>query len=165
MYVMHIEKMAPHHDLHRVKELLHTTFEKKDLMASDDPIAPEQLARLASDAYTALHIAIDPSGTYAGFCLSRTKKAPEFAHRMYIQALGVRLSERGKGVGGMLVRAALDWGASQGAEVVTLEVVRENEAALRLYDRLGFQATGEIPDGFRKDGVHHNVVVYHKQLV
>jgi ribosomal protein S18 acetylase RimI-like enzyme len=37
-----------------------------------------------------------------------------------------------------VIAALLDWGAEQGASTVYLQVLADNQAALGLYDRLGF---------------------------
>ncbi|MDX1448755.1 MAG: GNAT family N-acetyltransferase, partial [Acidimicrobiia bacterium] len=50
-------------------------------------------------------------------------------------------AERGKGAGTELTAAMLAWAASQGAERSYLQVVATNEAAIGMYDRLGFTDT------------------------
>ena len=46
---------------------------------------------------------------------------------------------RGQGVGASLTRAGLDWGAAVGARRMLLEVRPDNEPAVTLYRRLGFE--------------------------
>jgi N-acetylglutamate synthase len=46
---------------------------------------------------------------------------------------------RRQGFGTALVSTLLDWGKSQGATLAYLQTEPENEPALRLYDKLGFQ--------------------------
>lgn len=51
---------------------------------------------------------------------------------------------QGRGLGTTAVLAALDWAASRGASSVRLTVNYENHGAKRLYERLGFVATGDF---------------------
>ena len=52
-------------------------------------------------------------------------------------------AERGRGIGALLVRAALDVAADQDAPSVGLWVTEGNDAARAMYQRLGFEFTGE----------------------
>ena len=51
--------------------------------------------------------------------------------------------ERGQGVGAMLTRAVVDLATSQGATSVGLWVTDGNDTARAMYQRLGFEFTGE----------------------
>jgi ribosomal protein S18 acetylase RimI-like enzyme len=50
---------------------------------------------------------------------------------------------RGRGIGRALVDAALAWAASVDAASVELWVTRGNDPAIRLYESMGFEATGD----------------------
>ncbi len=56
-----------------------------------------------------------------------------------IQNVGITLPHRGKGLGQALVLQALHGFRRSGAHRVHLEVTAQNEAAIRLYRRLGFR--------------------------
>jgi [ribosomal protein S18]-alanine N-acetyltransferase len=58
---------------------------------------------------------------------------------------GVRPEARRCGIGGMLLRMALEWGADLHAEKALLEVRASNFAALQFYERRGFQIVGRRP--------------------
>jgi [ribosomal protein S18]-alanine N-acetyltransferase len=58
---------------------------------------------------------------------------------------GVRPEARRCGIGGMLLRMALGWGAELHAEKALLEVRASNFAALQFYERRGFQIVGRRP--------------------
>jgi GNAT superfamily N-acetyltransferase len=60
------------------------------------------------------------------------------ARAWFLDVVYVRPGARGKGLGAALVRAAAEHVRAQGADVLELEVLQSNEAALRLYERLGF---------------------------
>lgn len=59
-----------------------------------------------------------------------------------LHALEVRPSQRRQGVGGHLLRAAANWAADQGAQVLSLVVTRQNAAARALYARAGMAEAG-----------------------
>jgi RimJ/RimL family protein N-acetyltransferase len=56
-----------------------------------------------------------------------------------IGGLWVDPAARRQGLAFAIIGAFLDWGASQGATTAYLQVLGDNTAALRLYDRLGFR--------------------------
>ena len=57
----------------------------------------------------------------------------------------VRPETRRRGVGGTLLRAALDWGAELHAQKALLEVRASNFPALHFYERHGFRVVGRRP--------------------
>ena len=59
----------------------------------------------------------------------------------WIGGLGVVVHERRHGVGEQLMRAVLDEARARRLREVRLEVIRENERAIPLYERLGFERT------------------------
>jgi ribosomal protein S18 acetylase RimI-like enzyme len=55
-------------------------------------------------------------------------------------------AQRGRGLGGRLVDAVVEWAAANGAGTVVLSVKRANAAAIALYERCGFvRTTGGPP--------------------
>jgi len=61
---------------------------------------------------------------------------------IHINNVAVRPEARGRGIGRALVEFAMREGVRRGAASVLLEVRSANQAARRLYDRLGFRQTG-----------------------
>ncbi len=57
---------------------------------------------------------------------------------------------RGRGVGGALVEAAVDWSRQLGAHKVALQVWTHNDAARRLYRRHGFVEEGLLHRHYRR---------------
>lgn len=74
-----------------------------------------------------------------------------------LMAMWVSPTVRGRGVGDRLVGAVERWARNAGAEVVRLAVAQGNEAAAALYQRHGFDRTGEpshlMPDGVRREDI------------
>ncbi len=62
----------------------------------------------------------------------------------WIGGLGVVAAARREGIGETLMRATLDEARGLGIREVRLEVIRENERAIPLYERLGFDVTREL---------------------
>ena len=62
-------------------------------------------------------------------------KADEFV----VSSLAVSPSSRGLGLGTALMRKAEEKARSMGKQTMTLAVIGENEGAIRLYERLGYQ--------------------------
>ena len=73
----------------------------------------------------------------------------------------VRSQARGQGIGASLVRAGLDWAASVGARRMLLEVRRDNESAIALYRRLGFE---EISIRRNYYGAGHDALVMQRGI-
>jgi ribosomal-protein-alanine N-acetyltransferase len=59
--------------------------------------------------------------------------------------LAVRLESRRQGTGALLLQGALDWGRSMQTEKALLEVRASNLAALKFYERFGFEVRGRRP--------------------
>jgi len=60
----------------------------------------------------------------------------------HIVTLAVRESQRRRGLGELLLIAAIELAMAQGQEVITLEVRRSNEAAVSLYGKYGLTRVG-----------------------
>jgi ribosomal-protein-alanine N-acetyltransferase len=73
----------------------------------------------------------------AGFVASRM-----VADELHINNIAVRPEHRRRGLGGALLRGALEGGAKVGARLVILEVRASNHPARALYERHGFRVVG-----------------------
>ena len=62
---------------------------------------------------------------------------------LYVAALEIAPEMQGRGLGTAVMRRVLADAASRGLPV-TLQVLKANEGARRLYERLGFQVTGQV---------------------
>lgn len=72
-----------------------------------------------------------------GFLIARA-----IAHEIEILNFAVDKRLRGRGIGASLLREAFQWGKTQGAQRAFLEVRSSNAAALKFYERHGFQTVG-----------------------
>ena len=72
--------------------------------------------------------------------------------RCRLVCLAVRPSSRGKGVGVRLMQAVIEAERVAGIDVMELEVIRQNTAALKLYQKLGFSVVRELR-GWERDAV------------
>ncbi|WP_312476119.1 GNAT family N-acetyltransferase [Neobacillus sp.] len=57
---------------------------------------------------------------------------------------GIAVDYRGKGVSRLIMEEALKIYSEEGSEVATLEAIKENERAIRLYERFGYQITDSL---------------------
>jgi putative acetyltransferase len=104
----------------------------------------------------------EDEGVVVGLCTVVRKGHREDRHVATL-GIAVRPGRRGQGIGTALMRHAL--AKCDGRfEIVTLAVIAGNEAALRLYRRLGFVERGRLPRTFRRNGVDYDEIIMAKEL-
>ncbi len=77
-----------------------------------------------------------------GFMLCRVKRVPAYMGGVLVGELSdmwITADVRRLGIGDKLSRLALDWLREQGVQSVEIQVLRDNEASWKLYDRMGFK--------------------------
>lgn len=109
---------------------------------------PENVGQVWLDAFkrtlgrfSMVHIA-EVDGKVVGFMLSRVKRVPPQMGGVLVGELSdmwIEAEARRLGIGDRLSRLALDWLRAQGTHSVEIQVLRDNEASWKLYDRMGFQ--------------------------
>ena len=109
----------------------------------NDPEADFQLA-LASPSSTLL-------GGFSGPSLVATVMAGFDGHRGWLYYLAVEAEHRRRGLGSRMVEAAETWLRQLGAPKLQFMVREENAAALRFYERLGFERQSVVTLGRRLD--------------
>jgi ribosomal protein S18 acetylase RimI-like enzyme len=102
------------------------------------PVAVDEAAfRLMAEAYDddldASQVA-SLDGEPVGIC-----KVSVRGRRGWVGGLGVTAPHRNRGIGEALMRRAIDELRARGVRELSLEVLVQNEPALRLYERLGFE--------------------------
>ena len=73
-------------------------------------------------------------------------------HVLEIQGLAVDPAHARRGIGRLLVMAAVKEATSRGARRLTLRVLGSNEGARALYEGCGFTIEGILPEEFHLDG-------------
>ena len=77
-----------------------------------------------------------------GFMLCRLKRVPAYMGGVLVGELSdmwIVAKARRMGIGDKLSRLALEWLREQGAHSVEIQVLKDNEASWKLYDRMGFK--------------------------
>lgn len=95
-------------------------------------------------------------GEIAGFMLCRIKRLPphmsgELAGEL--SDMWIIPAARRLGIGHKLSRLAINWLWEQGAGSVEIQILRDNEASLKLYERMGFQVEYRLVRLFREDDI------------
>lgn len=73
---------------------------------------------------------------------------------------------RGEGIGEELVKHCLANAGGYGFKILQFNaVVKSNTGAIRLYEKLGFERLGVIPEGFcNKNGVYEDIVLFYHRV-
>jgi len=117
------------------------------------------LAELENHGISYCFLARNERGTVVGFCAFW-----RVLDDLHINNVAVAPSFRDAGVGTALLREVLREGARLGARRATLEVRRSNEAARRLYERLGFSLAG-VRRAYYSNPVEDALVLWREDLV
>lgn len=77
-----------------------------------------------------------------GFMLCRLKRVPQYMGGVMVGELSdMWIVERARrlGIGDKLSRLAIEWMREQGAHSIEIQVLRDNQASWKLYERMGFE--------------------------
>jgi ribosomal protein S18 acetylase RimI-like enzyme len=85
-------------------------------------------------------------GTVQAIGLWRRGSTAVFQHRAEIQQIMAHPSARGLGLGKRVVQGLIDHAREAGLEILTLGVRGNNHGAIELYESLGFQECGRMPN-------------------
>lgn len=127
-------------EVKKVDDELVRAFERlvPQLSSSNPPPTERELAAIVTSRSTVLFVARDEAGEIVGSLSLVLFRIPT-GLRAWIEDVVVDESARGKGVGELLNRAAIDHAGKAGAKTVDLTSRPSREAANRLYVRLGFE--------------------------
>ncbi len=106
-----------------------------------------------------VHIAVSVNGVYAGNGEVRIGKL----RKQHVGELGIVLAKefRDEGIGTVLLKTLLDEARTMGLTLVTLNCFENNTRACHVYEKLGFQRAGVIPNAIKwKDGYVGEVKFY-----
>jgi GNAT superfamily N-acetyltransferase len=98
-------------------------------------------------------------GVSAAFGCWRRDPGPIFAHRAQVSKVMAHPDARGLGLGGLIVSSLVGQARTSGIETLRLSARGNNHLAIELYQRLGFQVWGRLPNSIevgdlRFDDVH-----------
>ena len=81
-------------------------------------------------------------GQVAGFMLCRLKRVPAYMGGVLVGELSdmwIIPEARRLGIGDKLSRLAMEWMRAQGAHSIEIQVLKDNDASWKLYERMGFK--------------------------
>jgi len=142
-----------------LSELFRASILPTDYMVREEKVSPERVAAMIENPSVSIFVITD-DGKLAGYCLTHRKKANEFKHRIFIQAIAISPEYRNRGLAQDLLQEVIKDAFKEKAEVVCLEVVSENKDAIRLYERAGMKECGRIPCGFKKNNRCIDTIMY-----
>ena len=132
-----------------------------------DDLTVEKEAQILSEmnqSPTQMMVMCYVDGELAGNSFLRLNTKPRMNHRAI---LGISLYKKywGLGLGKLLMQAVIDTAIQKGVDYLELEVMADNERAIGLYQKLGFETLCRLPDAIRcEDGSSHDLITMRKAL-
>lgn len=102
------------------------------------------------------YVALD-GARVVGWCDVTGSERPTMRHSGTL-GMGLLPEWRGRGVGARLMGAVLDASRRRGFSRIALTVRADNERAIRLYRRMGFEIEGRLRRGMRIDDQFHDLL-------
>ena len=109
------------------------------------------IRKFAGNPGSIMIVAFDEGELIGTGAVSVVSGKTRFAHRREI-AISVRKDYWGKGIGTGIMNVLIDFARKSGAEVLELEVRSDNEAAISLYKKFGFEKIGTNEKFFKING-------------
>ena len=97
----------------------------------------EQFIKRTNDSQTDLMLLAFLNGTFIGNCSFTGVSTSRYRHRATM------------GIGRAMIEKLLEIAKEKGYEQMELEVVADNQRAIRLYESIGFQMYGKLPDNMK----------------
>ncbi|MDH1264230.1 GNAT family N-acetyltransferase [Pseudomonas sp. GD03944] len=97
-------------------------------------------------------VARTPEGEVLGYASYGTWRSIEGFRHTVEHSVYVRSDQRGQGLGPALMQALVARARHAGLHVMVAAIEAENQASIRLHERLGFVTTGQMPQVGRKFG-------------
>ncbi|GAA0487706.1 N-acetyltransferase [Paractinoplanes deccanensis] len=138
------------HDWPAVWPIIHEVITAADTFPYDPAMSPDQARAVWIERPPGrTTVAADTGGGVLGTAKMGPNRAGPGAH-IATASFMVAASARGQGVGTLLCRDALAWARSEGyAGMQFNAVAASNQAAVALYERLGFTVLGTVPGAFQ----------------
>ena len=106
------------------------------------------IRKFAGNPGSIMIVAFDEGELIGTGAVSVVSGKPRFAHRREI-AISVRKDYWGKGIGTGIMNVLMDFAKKSGAEVLELQVRSDNERAIALYEKFGFEKIGTHKNFFK----------------
>ena len=110
----------------------------------------EMVEEMMSDALKAQPDGVfvaEIDGKVVGFTIVMYRDWLNIAYLDYIQ---VKTNQIDKGIGHRLMEKCINWAREKDARIIYTETGKNNERAIKFYQRHGFKITGYIPDYYQK---------------
>lgn len=112
----------------------------------------ESYLRMLAESTTSVMFVAKKDGKIVGNASFNGMLGERMKHRGEF-AVSVLKSEWGQGIGSMLLEAVIDFAKNTAyAEIIALEVRSDNERAVKLYEKYGFEKIGHYKGFFKIDG-------------
>lgn len=112
----------------------------------------QAIEKLLADGHNAIFVA-DAGDRLAGY-ISLYRGAYRRNRHCGEIVIGIRQPFTGQGLGARLFEALIDWARREGLHRLELTVMRPNERAVRLYQKVGFAIEGVRRDSLCIDGAY-----------
>ncbi len=139
--------------------------EAADTYAFDPAISDDALWRYWTPAAPGQGYVATLGGEVSGIFLIKPNQPGPGAH-VANASYAVHQARRGAGIGRQMGEASLKLAAELGFRAMQFNIViASNRAAVRLWQSLGFEIVGTVPEGFRRpDGAYDDFHVMHRSL-
>lgn len=107
-------------------------------------VAPESFAKFIEatnqNEKSGIFLAEDKN-RIVGYIFVQNEKLNRISHRAYI-VMGIHSDSRGQGIGKALFTHVMDWAKGVNLHRLDLTVIAKNDAAVALYQKMGFEIEG-----------------------
>ena len=146
-----------------------TSLETKFLVREPEEITltlerEKEFIRKQNDSNEDLMLVGFLDGQYVGNCSYTGNSLMRYRHRASM-AIALYLKYTGLGIGTIMIEKMLAVAKENGIEQMELEVVADNQNAIALYKKMGFEIFGTFPNNMKyKDGTYADVYWMMKKL-
>ena len=148
-------------DLPGMTRIWNQVVEEGEAFPQEKPLDADTAASFFAEQ-TLSAVAEDEDGTLLGLYILHPNNVGRCGH-IANASYAVDRGLRGRGVGRALVRDCLARAGEYGYRLLQFNaVVAGNQAAIHLYETLGFRRLGAIPGGFRdRNGVYRDILLFY----
>ena len=111
----------------------------------------DYIRKVSGNPESAMILAFDEGELIGSGAISSVSGRARFSHRKEL-AITVRKDYWRKGIGTGLMKVLIDFAKKNGAEVLELQVRSDNESAIGLYKKFGFEKIGTYKNFFKIGG-------------